>query len=550
MLRPARFAVTLLAASLSMQALSADPILNVWRGGFAGNAWEEPRNWSLNKVPAEHHLVEVPGNAPTIVITRDSVADQSGWTFAPKRVRSIRFEKRAGGAPRPTLTARSVQPPNAPAQRREMPIEILIQATQEIRLGEGVEIKGADAIRPRTYTPIKGGSVLLWSAEDSVSSLDGGFSIRAGEGADESIAGLGPDRDGPSVPPGPGGDVLLLGREVALGTGRIEGGGGGSPVVPDKVDGGAVVIVADGLVTMDCLIEGGQGCSGGLGGSVVAYSRNESVQIGSDGRVKGGRTGTAPSAANGGTGGGVLLFAKREVRNDGEVVGGAGRTGGTVVVDAGEVRNDGPFAGGKGNDRPGGDVLIFAKDACRQLAPFNGGQGSPAGSVILNGRQIALAAPITGKRVNARAVGDAEAPAVIEFLDGIEIEADELACLEAADGGVLDFSALSEASAVISLGAGGNAVLVGSIELPDGVGDLEQALAVLVDGTYSVAEEGCLIEQCDADINQDGVVDDADLALLLSLWGESVAWLDLDGDGTVGSGDLSLLLGAWGRCAG
>jgi len=52
-----------------------------------------------------------------------------------------------------------------------------------------------------------------------------------------------------------------------------------------------------------------------------------------------------------------------------------------------------------------------------------------------------------------------------------------------------------------------------------------------------------------ADLNGDGMVGSADLALLLGAWGPCPAptpcGADLDGDGDVGSADLALLLGAW-----
>ena len=48
-----------------------------------------------------------------------------------------------------------------------------------------------------------------------------------------------------------------------------------------------------------------------------------------------------------------------------------------------------------------------------------------------------------------------------------------------------------------------------------------------------------------ADVNNDGVVNAADLAILLGNWGNSGAG-DIDGSGTVGAPDLALMLGAWG----
>ncbi len=54
---------------------------------------------------------------------------------------------------------------------------------------------------------------------------------------------------------------------------------------------------------------------------------------------------------------------------------------------------------------------------------------------------------------------------------------------------------------------------------------------------------------CPPDLTGDGVVDAADLALLLGGWGPAAGGpADLDGDGAVGAADLALLLGAWGPC--
>ncbi|MEY3026245.1 MAG: Dockerin type domain [Planctomycetota bacterium] len=49
-----------------------------------------------------------------------------------------------------------------------------------------------------------------------------------------------------------------------------------------------------------------------------------------------------------------------------------------------------------------------------------------------------------------------------------------------------------------------------------------------------------------ADLNGDGIVNSADLTILLNQWGTSGSSADLNGDGTVGSADLSILLSSWG----
>jgi predicted outer membrane repeat protein len=52
---------------------------------------------------------------------------------------------------------------------------------------------------------------------------------------------------------------------------------------------------------------------------------------------------------------------------------------------------------------------------------------------------------------------------------------------------------------------------------------------------------------CVADLNSDGVVNGADLGLMLAAWGGS-GDADLNGDGAVNGADLGLMLAAWGPC--
>ncbi|MEY3025118.1 MAG: hypothetical protein RLZZ238_15 [Planctomycetota bacterium] len=51
---------------------------------------------------------------------------------------------------------------------------------------------------------------------------------------------------------------------------------------------------------------------------------------------------------------------------------------------------------------------------------------------------------------------------------------------------------------------------------------------------------------CPADFDGDGLVNAADLAVVLANWGTDAA--DLDGDGSTGASDLAVLLDAWGAC--
>jgi len=60
-------------------------------------------------------------------------------------------------------------------------------------------------------------------------------------------------------------------------------------------------------------------------------------------------------------------------------------------------------------------------------------------------------------------------------------------------------------------------------------------------GRSSVADGPCL----SVDLNGDGVINGADLALLLGAWNSAGSPFDLDGNGTIDGADLAMLLGAW-----
>jgi hypothetical protein len=52
---------------------------------------------------------------------------------------------------------------------------------------------------------------------------------------------------------------------------------------------------------------------------------------------------------------------------------------------------------------------------------------------------------------------------------------------------------------------------------------------------------------CPADLNDDGIVNGADLATLLAAWSVSPAG-DLNGDNQTDAADLAILLASWGSC--
>jgi len=68
-------------------------------------------------------------------------------------------------------------------------------------------------------------------------------------------------------------------------------------------------------------------------------------------------------------------------------------------------------------------------------------------------------------------------------------------------------------------------------------------------GRTASANQTVTVLGCIADFNGDNIVNGADLALLLGLWGPSVDFVaDLNCDGIVNGADLAILLGNWGPC--
>jgi hypothetical protein len=66
-------------------------------------------------------------------------------------------------------------------------------------------------------------------------------------------------------------------------------------------------------------------------------------------------------------------------------------------------------------------------------------------------------------------------------------------------------------------------------------------------GTVTVTQAGTCPVNCPADLDGDGQVGAADLAILLGQWGGAGS-ADLNNNGNVGAEDLALLLGEWGPC--
>ncbi len=94
---------------------------------------------------------------------------------------------------------------------------------------------------------------------------------------------------------------------------------------------------------------------------------------------------------------------------------------------------------------------------------------------------------------------------------------------------------------------GGGFTLMSTIGQPD-AGTMQGGSFALDGGFWAGVSTSPGAPPCVGDINGDGMVDGADLGLLLFAWGTPGA-ADLNGDGTIDGADLGLLLNAWGPCA-
>lgn len=72
-----------------------------------------------------------------------------------------------------------------------------------------------------------------------------------------------------------------------------------------------------------------------------------------------------------------------------------------------------------------------------------------------------------------------------------------------------------------------------------------------VPGTQYFVVGDLPVDPCPSDLNDDGIVDGVDLAIVLGSWGpctSATCPADIDGSGVVDGSDLALILGSWGPC--
>ncbi len=137
--------------------------------------------------------------------------------------------------------------------------------------------------------------------------------------------------------------------------------------------------------------------------------------------------------------------------------------------------------------------------------------------------------------------------------------------LDTDDDGMLDVTPWEQVvDSVAIVGAGpGESIYSPNVVGPDGefvpghvyrcdntgawtIGPFDVVVGVDTPGASNTA---CEAPTCEGDLNDDGVVNGADLAIMLGEWGKCAGCVgDLNGDNIVNGADLAILLGAWGDC--
>ena len=239
---------------------------------------------------------------------------------------------------------------------------------------------------------------------------------------------------------------------------------------------------------------------------------------------------------------------------------GAGRDGGAVLIRGGTpslqscVFRDNPS--GQGSDVFA--VSSAAVDTVISDSLFTGSSGGGFGARIYNYGQGSGAAKINLLRCEFMAV-DQNCISLVHGWDTIQFVDSRMQDCVVPDTATLfsqHRSTLSVRGSEFASNVGGT--LVNANGTQGGLVQVEQTAFCgntpagpawgprIVDLGGNTVDDSC----CPADINDDGVVNGADISVLLGYWGQSGKNVvgDITGDGIVNGADLALLLGSWGPC--
>ncbi|MBX3354743.1 MAG: hypothetical protein KF724_03485 [Phycisphaeraceae bacterium] len=552
-----------------------------WTGAAGDKRWENKNNWTkLNAqgqpqgAPAAApgsendggpYEVLIPGSSGTITITASGA----------KNLKSLNM---ATGGAITTITSSRAASGEA--------IEIELNAEKGFHIGMGHRIIAASSGVGPMAEGFAGGSVTLKSTDGAIV-LDSSAMIVAGKGG-----------GGANVFSGAGGDIMLIAKTLVRCTkGRIVAGDSGSSpqaFIPQSARGGNInIVVTDGdFLNVGWGDQPGVRAGDGVArGGHVSITAKNIINNMSFAKITAG-SGTMLGAA----GGDVTLVAIESVQNTGDVNSGDQQSatiragnggpaspqhrvssgkGGRVTILAATLLNGvsptgqlrpGQILGGQAGigETPtpaeGGSVAVFASTKARvgKILAGKGRTGNEAGKP--HGDLTVVSPNIYGvvkafgdevKLVGAAGLLAAASTIDLAGLGANAVEGITLVCLNT-DGGTIKLKG-SAAGAVTCDGGFGEIVInAEAVELtgfaqPVALNDAWNQIVNLMQGLV-FADAKCSAQPCVGDVDGNGVVDAADLALLLQAWLTNNAAFDLNDDGKVDGADLALALGNWGDC--
>lgn len=294
-------------------------------------------------------------------------------------------------------------------------------------------------------------------------------------------------------------------------------------------------VVVRGAGAERTVIEG----TGGQQVSVVYFTGNEPAVAALEYfTVRGGLTGTSlPNSPSALVGGGIFsYFSAASVRscivedNIASFGGGAYFRNSTGTVSDCVFRGNHASADGGGLQAYGGSLSVIDS-----VVEFNTSNARGAGMHLVEGTPLIRGTQVRSNASASLVGGVSWAPVgVPSAMLTIESCAITDNTAQVAQGGL---GALSDGGGVKASLQG--TTVCGNVPLPNAFGPWTDL------GGNTVCD-------CAADLTNDGVINGADLGILLSQWGPVVGGTDSDinGDGVVGGADLGALLSAWGSCGG
>ncbi|MFZ9691305.1 MAG: BACON domain-containing protein, partial [Phycisphaerales bacterium] len=304
---------------------------------------------------------------------------------------------------------------------------------------------------------------------------------------------------------------------------------------PGPIDLTGRSVVLEGAAGAEVIIDG----SGGDGPAIIVTAP-EGVATGGTSvfrflTIRGGSDGSAVPPFDSPVGGGVLIIGADVVIEDCKIVDNASANGaGLAAIGASLELNRVEFRGNVGSELGGGMLLRDCEAVLIDVVIAENFANVRGGGIDAQGGTLTLVGVLVEENETAGQGGG------IAWLGGTGL-----------GGAALT---ISGSDVILNIAASG-----GGLWIAPGVDDVLLESSVVCNnepdeivGEYVDGGDNDVCDGCFGDLTGDGVIDGADLSVLLGYWGPcglgGCEAADLTGDGQIDGADLSVMLGGWGGC--